>query len=167
MILTGNKIIKEVENGNITLEPFEEKMINPNSFNYRLGRFLKKSYIDEKNNLKFEVIDLLEYPDGYILFPGNLYLGSTYEKIGSTLYAMSLIGRSSMGRYGLFLQISANLGHTSSCHCWTLEIVPILKIKVYYKMCIGQVSFWNNFGVIEKTNHKYNKFNIPTEGGIK
>lgn len=164
MILTGNKIREEVKNKNIILDPFEEKMINPNSYNYKLGKVLKKSYLIEKNELKFEEINLSLYPEGYILEPGNLYLGTTYEKIGSSKYAMSLIGRSSMGRYGLFLQISANLGHTSSCHCWTLEIVPILPIKIYYKMCIGQVSFWNNLGNLKVTNHKYNKFDIPTEG---
>lgn len=167
MILTGNKIREETKKGNIILEPFEEKMLNPNSFNYRLGRFLKKSYINNKNELKFQDIDLFQYPNGYTLIPGHLYLGSTFEIIGSEVYAMSLIGRSSIGRYGLFLQISANLGHTTSCHCWTLEILPVLKIKVYYKMCIGQVSFWNNLGIVEKTDHKYNKFNIPTEGGLK
>lgn len=82
--------------------------------------------------------------DGYILKPRQMYLGHTAETIGSRKYAMSLIGRSSVGRLGLFLQISANLGHTTSSHKWTLEMVSVKPLKIYPYMKIGQVSFWEN-----------------------
>lgn len=157
MILTGKKILKEILKSKITINPFDKNNLNPNSYNYRLGRFLKKI-----ENNKIENIDLKKYPDGYIIEKTKLYIGSTFEVIGSKKYAMSLIGRSSMGRLGLFLQISANLGHVYSEHNWTLEIVSCLNIKIYYKMKIGQVSFWKNFGFIEKREGKYNKFNEPT-----
>jgi hypothetical protein len=52
------------------------------------------------------------------------------EELGSRKYAMSLIGRSSIGRLGLFLQVSANLGHTGSSHCWTLELAQGLSLTV-------------------------------------
>jgi dCTP deaminase len=76
---------------------------------------------------------------------------------------MSLIGRSSIGRYGLFLQVSANLGHTTSEHKWTLELVATQKIRLYSEMIIGQVSFWRNFGEIEKYNGKYGFLSHPQE----
>lgn len=160
MILTGSQIIKEQNKRKIKISPFEIKNVNPNSYNYRLGRYLKIINGDQEIS---ETIDLSQYPNGYVLTTETLYLGSTYECIGSDYYAMSLIGRSSIGRYGLFMQISANLGHTGSKHCWTLEILATLPIKVYYKMKIGQVSFWKNRGEIIKTKHHYNNFNIPKE----
>jgi dCTP deaminase len=95
--------------------------------------------------------------------PKRMYLATTKEIIGSNKYAMSLIGRSSMGRYGLFLQCAANLGHTTSRHKWTLEIVASLPIKIYPGMIIGQVSFWHNFGTVKQYNGKYGFLNNPQE----
>lgn len=168
MILTSKQIENEKINGNIHLNPFDKRQINPNSYNYRLGRYLKESINSTSKGLgiEFRTIDLLQYEEGYTIKPGHFYLGSTFEEIGSEKYAMSLIGRSSMGRYGMFLQVSANLGHTGSSHNWTLEIVPLIKINLYYKMIVGQVSFWNNHGEVELTKHTYNTFSSPTESKV-
>ena len=162
MILVGKQILSEQRGGNICIEPFSPAQINPNSYNYRLGRFLKVSQ-DDGERFWFTCVDLWEYPNGYTITPGHIYLGSTFESIGSKKYAMSLIGRSSIGRYGMFLQISANLGHTGSSHHWTLEIVPALPIKLYYRMIVGQVSFWVNDGPAFRTPHRYNQFDVPAE----
>src|SRR3990167_5116795 len=104
MILTGSKIKEEIVRGTIKISPFSEEQVNPNSYNYRLGPILKvyKSFDGEKSS--FEEILISE--EGYVLHPGQMYLGHTKETIGSSTYAMSLIGRSSVGRYGLFLQVS-------------------------------------------------------------
>lgn len=161
MILTGTEIAKEVGRRAITISPFNEEQVNPNSYNYRLGKTLKifKEFDGEKS--VFEEITIPE--EGYVLEPGTMYLGHTKEIIGSSCYAMSLIGRSSLGRYGLFLQVSANLGHTTSRHQWTLEIVAAHKIRVYPGMIIGQVSFWTNYGDVECYTGKYGKHNAPQE----
>ncbi|MEK7145058.1 MAG: deoxycytidine deaminase [Patescibacteria group bacterium] len=161
MILTGSKIKEEVARGTIKISPFSEEQVNPNSYNYRLGPILKvyKSFDGEKS--LFEEVLIPE--EGYILQPGQMYLGHTKEIIGSSIYAMSLIGRSSMGRYGLFLQVSANLGHTTSEHQWTLEMVAALPIRVYSGMIIGQVSFWCNFGAVVEYSGRYGRLNRPQE----
>jgi len=143
MILTGNQILEDYRSGKISILPFDERMINPNSYNYRLGEILYKvndSVIDPKSKSSVEKIVLTD--DGYCLEPGCLYLGSTYEKIGSNEYAIQLIGRSSIGRLGLFLQISAPLGHVGTYHNWTLELKVVQPLIVYPRMKIGQVSFW-------------------------
>lgn len=148
MILTGTKITEEIKKGNIVIEPFSIKQINPNSYNYRLGSTIK--IFDKFDGVK-SIFKEIEIPkDGYVLEPRKMYLATTKEIIGSSKYAMSLMGRSSMGRYGLFLQVSANLGHTTSKHQWTLEIVAALSIRLYPEMIIGQVSFWKNKGDVEK-----------------
>lgn len=161
MILTGSSISEAVESGDIFLQPFDRSMVNPNSYNYRLGSTLRcfEGYEGDKSLFKTIVI-----PDeGYVLDPHQMYLGNTLEVIGSKKYAMSLIGRSSLGRLGLFLQISANLGHTTSCHQWTLEIVAVHPIRLYAGMKIGQVSFWNNCGHLIPSEFTYATYNEPQQ----
>lgn len=164
MILTGTQIEKDIALGHITIIPFDKSLLNPNSYNYRLGEKIKifERYQDEKPVFIDQVIP----QEGIILEKNRLYLAHTYEEIGSSMYAMSLNGRSSLGRMGLFLQISANLGHTLSSHIWTLELYPLNHIKVYAGMPIGQVSFWKNKGDIEEYNGTYYNYNGPQEAFI-
>lgn len=161
MILTGSQIIKEVEKGSIRIRPFCAEQVNPNSYNYRLGDTLKefKKFDGQKSVFKTKKIP----KSGFVLEPGMMYLATTKEMIGSAKYAMSLIGRSSMGRYGLFLQVSANLGHTASEHRWTLEMVSAQRMKIYPGMVIGQVSFWKNFGRLQPYAGRYGFLNVPQE----
>ena len=161
MILTGRYITQEVERLRITLEPFEPSQVNPNSYNYRLGRRIKAFDRFEGRSAKFVDIDLPD--DGFTVLPGRLYLGHTLEVIGSQWYAMSLIGRSSLGRLGLFLQVSANLGHTTSAHRWTLELYAAQPIRLYPEMVVGQVSFWENYGPIRDLGKTYAHFSLPHE----
>lgn len=161
MILTGEAISKAVESGEIFLSPFDPSLINPNSYNYRLGSILRvfENFHEDKSN--FRTITIPE--DGFVLEPHQMYLGNTLEVIGSKKFAMSLIGRSSLGRLGLFLQVSANLGHTTSCHQWTLEIVATRPIRIYPHMKIGQISFWSNCGQVMPTEFTYANYNNPQE----
>lgn len=161
MILTGSKIQQELFEGAIVIEPFEESQINPNSYNYRLGPTVKVFTHFEGSTSHFDEITIPD--DGYVLSPGMMYLANTLEVIGSNTYAMSLIGRSSMGRYGLFMQVSANLGHTTSQHKWTLEMVASIPIRVYAGMIIGQVSFWVNDGTVDPYTGKYGFISHPQE----
>jgi dCTP deaminase len=161
MILTGSEIVKEMESGNITIAPFDQSIISPNSINYRLGEVIKKYAGFENGKNIFESITIPE--SGLLLEPHICYIGNTYETIGSSTYAMSLIGSTELGKLGLFLQISANLGHTGCCHQWTLEIVATRPIKVYPKMKIGQVSFWVNEGKTLDYNGTYGRISQPQE----
>lgn len=158
MILTGSMIAEAVKYGEISIDPYNPENLNPNSYNYTLGSKLLVN--DGKHYKSFDPKIIPD--DGLWLQPGVLYLGSTNEKIGSNKYAMSLVGRSSLGRLGMFLQISANLGHTNSNHCWTLEIYVTQRIKVYPNIKIGQVSFWKNIGDVKATPQKYAQYSNPT-----
>lgn len=159
MILTGSEIIKEYKNGHLTIEPFDKDLINPNSYNYRLGDQLQIFLGVKDNKQLFEEITIPE--SGYILKPHQMYLGHTFEVLGSNKYASWLIGRSSLGRLGLFLQISANLGHTGAAHSWTLEIVCTIPFIIYPRMKIGQISFWENYGDVDSYKGVYAQFNTP------
>ncbi len=161
MILTGSKIAEEVERKDIIIRPFSRTQVNPNSYNYRLGQKMKVFLKFDGTRALFREIKISE--KGYVLRPGKMYLGVTKEMIGSRKYAMSLIGRSSMGRYGLFLQASANLGHTASEHRWTLEMFAARPIRIYAGMVIGQVSFWKNYGTVKEYKGRYGFLNHPQE----
>ncbi|MCK6599129.1 MAG: hypothetical protein L6Q37_12250 [Bdellovibrionaceae bacterium] len=163
MILTKKKIIEEIADGNISIDPFILENVNPNSYNYRLGSTLKVGMQKDDSTI-FETVFIPK--TGYVLQPGILYLGTTLEKIGSNKFSMSLIGRSSLGRLGLFLQISANLGHTGSNHCWTLEMYCCKPIRIYPEMKIGQVSFWVNQGIQGIYSKYYAKSNLPLESNL-
>lgn len=160
MILTGAEIKKQVQLGRIHISPFIEENINPNSYNYRLHEDLLEIIdypIDPKGEPNVRKIKIHE--EGFILQPGRLYLGSTVEEIGSDYYVTSLIGRSSVGRLGLFLQITADLGHLGAKHRWTLELKVVQPLVVYSMMNIGQVSFWSVEGAPNNLyNGKYAKY---------
>lgn len=161
MILTGSMIEEAVSHGDIVLAPFSSRQLNPNSYNYRLGNWLKKSVAHDDGSVTFESVEITS--DGCLLAPQTLYLGYTAERIGSPRYAMSLIGRSSMGRLGLFLQVSANLGHRGSAHHWTLEIFSCQPLRVFPLMTIGQVSFWKTTGRFKNFSGRYAQENVPFE----
>jgi dCTP deaminase len=150
MILTGHEIHKQVKAGRIVIEDFTLEQLNPNSYNYRLGE-----YILELPDL---VLDTREPPktckrripsQGLVLYPGKLYLGVTMEKIGSSFYVPSLFGRSTMGRLGLWLQVTADLGNLGSLLHWTLELKSVQPLRVYAGMQIGQVAFHLPWGECE------------------
>lgn len=161
MILTGSEIKKEQLAGRISISPFDERQINPNSYNYRLGPLLKVYVAYSEGESRFE--EIMIPAEGFVLKPNVLYLGHTFEVIGSKAYAISLIGRSSIGRLGLFVQLAANLGHTGTEHQWTLELVAAKPIKVYPGMLIGQVSFWTNQGSIDPYVGYYGQHNRPQQ----
>lgn len=160
MILTGPEIKKQVLKNRIHIKPFNENNLNPNSYNYHFDTNLLEitDYpIDPKKCSSFRKLEFNK--DGYILLPNRVYLGNTFEEIGSDHYVTTLIGRSSMGRLGLFLQITADLGHLGAKHRWTLEMKVVQPLRIYPMMSIGQVSFWCTSGNREQMYRgKYAKY---------
>lgn len=147
MILTGSQITAAVRDGSITITPFNDDLVNPNSYNYRLAEelLILEPNLDIRKQPRIRRVTIP--PEGIVLQPHTTYLGSTVEEIGSTEFVPSLIGRSSLGRLGLFLQITADLGHIGTHHRWTLELTVVQPLRVYPNMRIGQVSFWKPVGV--------------------
>lgn len=165
MILTGKEIQREVQRARIIIDPFDEKCLNPNSYNYHLGSKIKLAplrLIDERENHLWPEMELSD--EGFLLEPHRLYLGHTVERIGSHSFVTSLIGRSSLGRLGLYLQISADLGNLGAIHCWTLEMHVVQPFKVYKGMVIGQVSFWKPWGEKKYYHGIYGNASTPFEG---
>lgn len=156
MILSGIKIIEEVEKGNIDIFPFSKDNVNPNSYNYSLGDYLEiyeDDILDPKKEMPTKRIDIPE--DGIILYPNKLYLGYTLERFGSDVYVPCITGRSSTGRIGLFVQITSDLVDIGFHGNLTLQLHATQPVKVYKGMKIGQVTFWNVLGGVELYHGKY------------
>lgn len=147
MILTGPAIQSAVNRGDVFVEPFNKTNLNPNSYNYHLADSLLMLGVGGKSSRK-----ILLPQSGYVLKPGKVYLGATLERIGSDRYVTLLLGRSSIGRLGIFLNVTADLGHLGSCSHWTLELTVVQPVRVYPGMKIGQVSFWLTD---DKSSHRY------------
>lgn len=168
MILTKDEIRKNVKNGAITISPFDEDFLGPNSYDYRIDYSLLESDdlpIDPKKKTSFREVEFTD--SGVILNPQKIYLANTFEEIGSDKFVPLLIGNSSLGRLGLFLQITADLGNLGAKHKWTLELKAIQPIKIYPMMRVGQVSFWQTEGGSDIVyNGKYDKFSVAKSSEI-
>ncbi|MCB5906574.1 dCTP deaminase [Streptomyces pinistramenti] len=164
MILTGPEITQSAMDGRIQISPFSEEQINPNSYNVRLGDSLLV-YTDE-------VVDayadnptrMLKVPEeGFVLQPGQLYLGHTMELVGSDTYVPLLFGRSSIGRLGLFVEITAPIGDIGFHGQWTLMLSSVRPLRVYPSMKIGQIMFFVSKGEIDLYTGKYQAAAGPQE----
>jgi dCTP deaminase len=143
MILTGSAIAAAVAKGDILVDPFNPRDLNPSSYNCHLFPELYKVSVSGHQR---EVCGVTIPDTGFLLEPELLYLGCTDETFHSAKYAMTLVGRSPVGRLGVFVNISADLGHMGSHNRWTLEIKVIQPVVVYRHQCIGQVAFWETAG---------------------
>ncbi|MGN5636471.1 dCTP deaminase [Streptomyces sp. AC154] len=156
MILTGPEIKAAVANGRLRITPFTPDQTNPNSYNVRLGPTLltyAAKVIDAHQTNPTRSI--LIGDDGYVLQPGELYLGHTVEEVGSDIFVPLLFGRSSVGRLGLFVEITAPIGDIGFHGQWTLMLSPIRPLRVYAGMKIGQIMFFVSTGDVDLYRGKY------------
>lgn len=162
MILTGKEIKKEVEAGRVVINPFESSNITTNSYDLRLGDILlryKEEILDPRKNNEYEEINI---PAEGILLPGGSFqLGCSLEKIGSNLYVPIIHARSGIARLGLFVHVTADLIDIGSIGVTTFQLYATLPIKIYPKMKIAQVSFWQPKGEIVLYKGKYQGSSKP------
>lgn len=150
MILSGKEIKKRLGK-DIFIEPFNENQLNPNSYNLRLHNELlvyKNHVLDMKQENKAESLIIPE--EGLILEPGRLYLGRTVEYTRSEGLVPMLEGRSSIGRLGLFIHITAGFGDVGFSGYWTLEIFCIQPIRIYPGVEVCQIYYHSILGDYEK-----------------
>ena len=150
MILTGHEITAAAHDGRLTITPFEPDQVNPNSYNVRLGPTLltyTAPVIDAHRPNPTRAIEIGQ--GGYVLQPGELYLGHTLEQVGSNAFVPLLFGRSSVGRLGLFVEITAPIGDIGFHGQWTLMLSPVRPLRVYAGMKIGQIMFFVSTGAID------------------
>lgn len=153
-MLTGEEIIKAVQEKKIIIEPFDLNNVNPNSYNLTLADELlvyEDDILDCKKENKTRVIKIPK--EGYTLSPSNLYLARTNEHTESEEYVPQIIGRSSAGRIGLSVHLSAGSGAVGFKGTWTLSIKCMAPTKIYPGMELVQIYY---FPLIGDNNIKYN-----------
>lgn len=151
MILSGKEIDKQIKAGRISIEPYSG-VINPNSYNLRLHNELmvyEEDVLDMKRPLKTKTIVIP--PEGLVLQPNKLYLGRTVERTATDYYVPMLEGRSSLGRLGLFIHITAGFGDVGFSGFWTLELSCIQPVRIYPNIEVCQIYYHTVEG--EKTKY--------------
>ena len=149
MILSGQEIKKHMGK-EIIIEPFDEKRINPNSYNLSLaGELLvyDNHVLDMKEPNPVSRIIIPE--DGLLLEPNRLYLGRTNEYTSTSRYVPMLGGRSSTGRLGLFIHVTAGFGDIGFSGYWTLEIFCVQPVRIYPNVEICQIYYHDIDGEYE------------------
>lgn len=158
MILSGLEIKKQI-GSNIIIDPYDEKNVNPNSYNLTLHNELMvydEDVLDMKKPNKTSKV--LIPPEGLVLETHKLYLGRTIEYTETHDLVPMLEGRSSIGRLGLFVHITAGFGDVGFCGYWTLEIFAVQPIRIYPGVEICQVFYHTIDGDYENYNSgKYQK----------
>lgn len=116
MILSDASIYGALQQSDLIISPIEENQIQPASVDLRLDRTLL--------NIDGEETDIFDEP--YLLQPGEFILGSTleYVEIPSDLVAM-VDGRSSIGRLGVMVHVTAGYIDPGYCGNITLEIYNV------------------------------------------
>jgi dCTP deaminase len=156
MILSGNEIRRQLGT-NIKIDPFEERQLNPNSYNLRLHDELlvyDELELDMRRPARYRRVPIP--PAGLILQPNRLYLGRTVERTETHNYVPMLEGRSSIGRLGLFVHVTAGFGDAGFCGYWTLEMFAVYPIRVYAGVEIAQIFYHTVEGdVTEYRSDKY------------
>ncbi len=141
MILSGKEIQRHMGK-DIVIQPFDPKRLNPNSYNLSLHNEL---LVYENRLLDMKVpnpVKTLTIPEsGLVLEPDKLYLGRTNEFTQTDRFVPMLEGRSSVGRLGLFIHVTAGFGDVGFAGYWTLEIFCVQPIRIYPNVEICQIYY--------------------------
>ncbi|MCX4822453.1 deoxycytidine triphosphate deaminase [Streptomyces sp. NBC_01142] len=146
MILTGPAIAAARTAGEITIDPYDPIRLSPNAYDWRLGDTLRVCDGDLDAATPTAFTEVTVPAIGLVLEAGVLYLGVTYEKTGSETYAQFLNGDRTIGGLGIWVHVSAPLGHQGHAIRWTLEIRAARPVRVYPRMTFGKLAFIQPFG---------------------
>jgi dCTP deaminase len=81
--------------------------------------------------------------------------------MGSHKFVPIIRGRSSVGRLGIFIDITADLIDLGSINQWTLQLHAVQPVRIYPGILIGQVTFWRTYGRRIQYCGKYSKIPSP------
>jgi dCTP deaminase len=150
-VLSDGTIRRLIEDGRITIEPYDESLIQPASIDLRLGDSFRVFH-----NHRAAAIDLREPPanlteevevapdDAFVIHPGEFCLGRTLEWVELPDDIVARIeGKSSLGRLGLIVHATAGFCDPGWKGTLTLELNNLTRvpIKLYPGLLIAQLSF--------------------------
>ncbi len=173
-ILVDFEIRREIAEGKLILEPFDDALIQPNSYDVRLS---DRFSWHEKGEWSDQVIDPYDsqsilnglvhvVDESMVIQPGQFVLGATLERICLPKNIVGqLTGKSSLARLGIMVHVTAGFIDAGFSHPpaqITLEIVNVgnRPVRLHAGMSIAQMVFTRTADCLvpynEKPNAKYN-----------
>ena len=167
-VLTRDEIIKRIKSGEIIIDPFDESSVGPASVDLHLDNqfrvFEKRTepYPLDENASYEDITKILPPQDEFILQPDQTIHAITIEKLMlPTNLCGWLEGKSSLGRLGLAIHITAGFIHPGVVNKQVLEInnmspVPLILHKgiaicqVIFEETIGNAKYEGKFQGQEK-----------------
>lgn len=150
MFLVDTDICTGVKSGEIILEPFEPKRLQPASYDIRLGNMFivndahSTKAIDPGKGI-YPKTQTIEVEDGeeFVLHPGVSILGYSKEKFGSDKYLIEVNGKSSLARIGLIVHNSASIVNPGHILNIALELCNLNNVPIVLRpgMEIAQLTF--------------------------
>lgn len=171
MIYFDSDILQGIKDGYIKIDPFIPAHLGTNSYDVRLADTLLVYenrhhdggawHLDMRKVNPTKEVKIEEA--GLVLVPGVVYLGSTMEWVGTTSRCVPhLEGRSSIGRLGMSVHVTAGFGDCGFQGNWTLEITVVQPLKVYAGERVAQAYFIEGKGIpINLYRGKYHSFDGP------
>jgi dCTP deaminase len=158
MILSGPEIRKQLVEGRILIESFDDAQVNPASYDLRLGRSVVMYEISGPPWLdcaRAQATTQFEISDDFVLFPGRLYLMHTVERVRTDHFVPIVDGKSSIGRLGVFVHVTAGYGDPGFDGQYTLEVLATYPTVVYAGMRFAQIRFHTIQGDVELYDGNY------------
>lgn len=169
MLLNDTALLKAVEDGRFGLDPFDPSRIQPSSIDMTLGNQFSVLGYDKTNG----ILDLREDNSTWLkditveehldLRPGEFALATTTEVLAlPNDLAARVEGKSSLGRLGLMVHITAGFIDPGFHGEVTLELVNLLPcpIRLYPGMPVAQLA------VFEMTGDAANPYKGKYQGQV-
>ncbi len=150
MFLSDTDIHAAMKKGEIVLDPFNQKQLQPASYDIRLGNTFivndahSTKAIDPVKGI-FPKTQTVAVEDGgeFVLHPGVSILGYSKEKFGSDQYLIEVNGKSSLARIGLIVHNSASIVNPGHYLNIALELCNLNNVPIVLRpgMEIAQLTF--------------------------
>ena len=152
MILSDVAIRRAMDSGRIVVRPYRAECLGTNSYDVHLGPYLavyRGGALDARR--PNAVREFRIPPQGFVLVPGQLYLGVTEEYTETHGYVPFLEGKSSVGRLGIDIHSTAGKGDEGFCNYWTLEMSVKIPVRIYAGMPVGQLIYFEVSGPVRRS----------------
>lgn len=167
MILSDTDILQAAKDGDITLETFDKKRVQPASYDVLLGNtfaVFETHTCDPIDPVKKVAPHTRTITVGdkekFVLNPGHMVLGQLRDFVGSDKYLIQLSGKSSLARIGLVVHNTAGLINPGHYLNITLELFNVNQVPIILRpgMEIAQLTFTELSGAPRTDYRKKGRF---------
>ena len=145
MVLSDRTIRAEIEAGRISIDPYDESLVQPSSVDvrvdskFRVFHNARHPYIDVRKPMEdlTELVEISDREQPFILHPGEFVLGQTLEHVELPDDLVGrLEGKSSLGRLGLLIHSTAGFVDSGFSGRLTLELSNVANLPItIYQAC--------------------------------